>query len=274
MTDADRDFLRTTFGQDAARYDLARPRYPEQTFADLAELARLGPDSRVLEIGCGTGKATLPLARLGCTVVGVELSPEMAAIARHNLRDFPGVTVEVAAFEDWQPPAEPFDLVLAASAFHWVDPGVRFAKSAGVLRPGGALAVIGNDHVAGGTERFFVDAQDCYERFDPSTPPGLRQTPAADLPDDPTEFDESRLFGPVIFRRYAWEQEYRTREYMDLLLTYSGHRALPPPAREGLLACLADLIDRDHGGRISKAYLTRLALARRRPPARPRPAGE
>jgi SAM-dependent methyltransferase len=261
VTDTDREFLRTTFGQDAALYDQARTRYPEQPFEDLAELAGLGPGSRVLEIGCGTGQATLPLARLGCTIVAVELSPEMAAVARHNLRDFPNVTVEVAAFEDWTPPAEPFDLVLAATAFHWVDPDVRFTKSADVLRPGGTLATIFNEHVAGGTEKFFVDAQGCYERFDPSTPPGLRQTPAADIPDDSTEFDGSRRFGPVTFRRYAWEQEYRTRAYMDLLLTYSGHRAMPPPAREGLLACLADLIDRDHGGRISKAYLTRLTLA-------------
>jgi SAM-dependent methyltransferase len=261
VTDTDREFLRTTFGQDADLYQQARPDYPGQTFADLAELAGLGPQSRVLEIGCGTGQATRPLARLGCTVVAVELSPEMAAVARRNLQDFANVTVEVAAFEDWTPPAEPFDLVLAATAFHWIDPEVRFVKAAEVLRPGGALATIFTDHVLGGTEQFFIDAQDCYEQFDPATPPGLRLTPAAGIPDDPAEFDASRLFGPVTFRRYEWEQAYTTRTYLDLLMTYSGHRALPPPAREGLLACLANLIDRDHGGRISKAYLTRLALA-------------
>jgi len=265
VTDTDRTFLRTTFGQDADLYDQARPGYPAQIFEDLVQLAGLGPRSRVLEIGCGTGQATRPLARLGCTVVAVELSTDLAAVARRNLQDFPNVTVEVAPFEEWTPPATPFDLVLSATAFHWIDPDVRVGKSADVLRPGGTLAVIHSEHVAGGTERFFIDSQDCYERFDPATPPGLRATPAAEIPDDPDAFDRSPRFGPVRFRRHEWEQTYTTRAYIDLLMTYSGHRALPRPAREGLLACLATLVDRDHDGRITKRYLTRLALAHKVP---------
>ncbi|HEY0001153.1 MAG TPA: class I SAM-dependent methyltransferase [Actinoplanes sp.] len=265
MTDTDREFLRTTFGQDAHLYDRARPGYPEQLFDDLARLTGLGPQSRVLEIGCGTGQATLSLARLGCTVVAVELSPAMATVARSNLRDFPNVTVEVSAFEDWTPPAAAFDLVVSATAFHWVDPAVRFHKAADVLRPGGTLAVINSEHVAGGTERFFVDAQGCYERFDPATPPGLRQTPGDEIPDDSSDFDSSGRFGAAHFSRYEWEQPYTTRTYLDLLMTYSGHRALPQTARHGLLACLATLIDRDHHGQISKRYLTRLTAAPKTP---------
>lgn len=261
MTDTDRELLRATFGQDADLYDQARPGYPDQMFADLVQLAGLSPQSRVLEIGCGTGQATLPLARLGCTIVAVELSPDLAAVARRNLHDFPNVTIEVSPFEDWTPPATPFDLVLSATAFHWIDPDIRVDKTADVLRPGGTLAVIHSEHVAGGTGRFFIDAQDCYERFDPKTPPGLRLTPAADIPDDSSEFDRSQRFGPAQFRRYEWEQAYTTRTYLDLLMTYSGHRALPQPARDGLLACLAGLINRDHNGQISKRYLTQLTLA-------------
>jgi SAM-dependent methyltransferase len=216
----------------------------------------------VLELGCGTGQATRALARLGCTVVAVELSAEMAAVAARNLHDFPNVTVEVSAFEDWTPPPDPFDLVVSATAFHWIDPDIRVDKAAEVLRPGGTLAVIHSEHVAGGTERFFVDAQDCYERFDPRTPAGLRLTPAADLP-DPSDFDRSRRFGPARFHRYEWEQAYTTSTYLDLLMTYSVTRSLPRPAAEGLLACLGDLIDRNHDGRITKRYLTQLTAAHR-----------
>ncbi len=261
MTDADRELLRATFGQDAELYERARPGYPAQLFTDLAQLAGLTPRSRVLEIGCGTGQATRPLAQLGCTIVAVELSPEMAAVARRNLHDFPNVTIEVAPFEEWTAPAAPFDLVVSATAFHWIDPELRFHKAADLLRPGGALAVIYSEHVAGGTERFFVDAQDCYERFDPKTPPGLRLTPAADLADDPSEFDRSRRFGPARFRRYEWEQAYTTRSYLDLLMTYSPTRSLPHPARTALLSCIGGLIDRDHHGQVRKRYLTQMTLA-------------
>ncbi len=263
MADIDREVLRAVFGEDADLYDRARPGYPDQLFTDLAGLADLGPRSRVLEIGCGTGQATRPLARLGLDVVAVELSAELAAVARHNLREYPNVTVEVSPFEDWTPPASPFDLVLSATAFHWIDPEIRVGKAADVLRPGGTLAVIHSEHVAGGTERFFVDAQACYERFDPKTPPGLRLTPAADIPDDASEIDRSGRFGPARFRRYEWAQAYTTRSYLDLLMTYSPTRSLPQAPRDALLACIGGLIDRDHGGRISKRYLTRLTVAHR-----------
>ncbi|MDI6106014.1 class I SAM-dependent methyltransferase [Actinoplanes sp. NEAU-A12] len=221
MTDTDRERLRTTFGEDADLYDRARPGYPPQLFQDLTVLAGLTPRSRVLEIGCGTGQATYPLAQLGCTIVAVELSTDMAAVARRNLLHFPNVTIEVAPFENWTPPATPFDLVVSATAFHWIDPDIRVHKAADVLRPDGTLALIHNEHVAGGTEQFFIDAQTCYERFDPKTPPGWRQEPAADIPNDSSDIDGSQRFGPAQFCHYEWEQSYTTRSYLDLLMTYS-----------------------------------------------------
>ncbi|XVV06102.1 hypothetical protein ACQPW3_12225 [Actinosynnema sp. CA-248983] len=47
----------------------------------------------------------------------------------------------------------------------------------------------------------------------------------------------------------------------DLLLTYSGHRALSPDRRAGLFACITALVDR-RGGRITKRFMTELAAAR------------
>src|SRR3712207_9472293 len=84
--------LRAIFDEDAERYDRARPGYPPALFDDLAALAGIGPGCRVLEIGCGTGQATVPLAERGCEVVAVELGPQMAAVARRNLARFPAVT--------------------------------------------------------------------------------------------------------------------------------------------------------------------------------------
>lgn len=264
----DRERLRTTFGADAERYDRCRPGYPAALFDDLGAVAAVGPGCRVLEIGCGTGQATLPLARLGCAVVAVELSADLASVARRRLAGFAAARVVVSAFEDWPLPGAGFDgagfdTVLSATAFHWIAPEVRMVKSADALRTGGTLAVVSTHHVAGGTEPFFAQVQECYERFDPGTPAGLRLAPSGEIPIDATEFDDSRRFGPVGFRRYEWEQAYDTQEYIDLLLTYSGHRALPPARRDGLLGCIADLIDTRFGGRITKRYMTQLATARR-----------
>lgn len=255
--------LSRTFDEDAELYDRARPGYPAELFDDLDALAGTGPGCRVLEVGAGTGKATVPLAERGCRITAVELGPEMAAVARRNLARFGAVEVVTADFETWPLPPEPFDAVVSATAFHWIDPAVRMVRAADALRPGGALAVVATQHVAGGSEEFFVEVQGCYERFDPATPPGLRPLAADDVDtsDHAAEVARSGRFGPVAVRRYEWDLAYTTAEYLDVLRTYSGHRALPSAARQGLLGCVAGLIDGRYGGRITKRYLTELRVS-------------
>ena len=261
MTQADRERLRSMFDQAAELYDRARPGYPPALFDDLAELAGIGPGSRVLEIGPGTGQATVPLAERGYRVVAVELGADLAAVARRNLARFPAVEVVTAAFEDWALPTEPFDLVLVATAFHWIDPAVRVPKAADALRPGGTLATVDTHHIAGGDEAFFAEVQACYERWDPDTPVGIRLSTAAEIPSPSDELDQSPRFGPAAFRRYERDLPYTTASYIEVLLTYSGHRALDPPAQASLLDCIATLIDTRHGGRVTKSYLTELRVA-------------
>lgn len=260
---ADHARLRLTFDEVAELYDRVRPDYPAELFDRLAEAAGLRPGSRVLEIGCGTGQATVPLAERGYEIVAVELGPSMATVARRNLARFDTVEVVTADFETWPVPAEPFDVVFCATAFHWIDPAVRVLKSARALRPGGVLAVVMTEHVAGGTLRFFADAQRCYECFDPATPPGLVLEPSSTIPRDDRELRESGLFGPASFDRWERDLTYSTAGYLDVLMTYSGHRALPEPARAGLLDCIAKLIATNHGGQITKRYLTELRMAAR-----------
>ncbi|GAA0385002.1 hypothetical protein Acor_48200 [Acrocarpospora corrugata] len=246
------------FNGDAELYDRARPGYP-------AELFDLLPVGRVLEIGPGTGQATEALAARGNQIVAVELGPQMADVARRKLARFPRVEVVTTDFETWPLPEEPFDLVLAATSFHWIDPDIRVSKAARALRPGGMLATISTHHTASGTDadEFFADAQECYLRFDPDTPPGLLLEPADEIPMDSAEIDASPDFGPATFHRFEWDQPYSTQSYLDVLTTYSGHRALPPAARNGLLRCIGNLSDSKYASQITKHYLTELRLANR-----------
>lgn len=255
--------LRDTFDEAAELYDRARPRYPEALVADLAQAAGLGPGSRVLEIAPGTGQLTVPLAELGCRITAVELGPSLAAVARRNLRAFPLAEVTVADFEQWPLPPEPFDLAVVATAFHWLDPATRLPRAARALRPGGTFAVVTTHHVKGGTVDFFDRVQRCYEQWDPATPPDLQQADEADTATDTEEWDRSEHFTDVTVRRHARDIAYTVEEYIDVLLTYSGHRALDAPSRQGLLACIRDLIETRYGGRITKRYLHELITATR-----------
>lgn len=258
--------LRARFDEAAELYDRARPGYPEQLFADLVVIAGLRPGARILEIGCGTGQATLPLARRGYAIDAVELGAGLAAVARRKLAAFPQVVVHVATFEQWPLPDEPYDLVLAATSWHWVDPALRFMKAAEALRPGGTLAVIDTQHIAGGTDAFFVAVQEeCYAVF-MGDDAKLRLTESASLPVSVAPGIGSDRFEPPVIRSYERDISYATAEYIDVLNTYSGHRDLEPVAHDGLLGCIAEVIDGRFGGRIEKRYRNDLVVARRAEP--------
>ncbi len=171
--------------------------------------------------------------------------------------------MQVGAFEEWPLPSEPFDLVMIVTAFHWLDPAVALPKIARALRPGGALAIAGGGHVAGGTSQFFVDAQECYLAHMPGTEPGIRQQTPDEIPlAAPASVTECGLFEPAQLRRHLWLRDFTTQTYIDELNTYSGHIDLSEENRTALLACIRDLIDTRYAGRITKAYMTDLAVAR------------
>ena len=110
----ERERLRETFDRAAESYHRVRPDYPEALFEDLIALAGLQPGDQLLEVGCATGKATLPLARRGFRISCVELGAELAAAARRNLAGFDVEVVE-GRFEDWRA-EEAVSLVFAATA--------------------------------------------------------------------------------------------------------------------------------------------------------------
>jgi SAM-dependent methyltransferase len=256
--------LRTTFNEVAERYDGARPALPSGLLDELVALTGLPPHGRVLEVGCGTGRATTALARLGCRVVAVELGDALAEIAGRNLASFPNAVVINAPFEEWPLPGEPFDVVTAFDAWHWLDQEVALEKAAAALRPGGAIAIVGGDHVAGGDTNFFNEMQDCYERFMPGTPKGLRLADADDIPHKDRGLAAHDAFYVPVFRRWMQETEYTTTTYFDLLQSFSGHIALAPGDRAALFACIEELLESRYGGRVKRATLTELCVARRR----------
>jgi SAM-dependent methyltransferase len=256
--------LRSTFNQVAEQYHGVRPPLPPELFDELVALTDIPPGGRVLEVGAGTGRATTTLARLGYQVVAVELGDALADVARRNLAPFPNTEVITASFEDWPLPRERFDVVTAFDAWHWLDPEIALDKAAAALRPGGAIAIVAGDHVAGGDTEFFNEMQDCYERFMPGTPKGLRLQDVDDIPHKDRGLSGHAAFERPDFRRWVQETAYTTETYFDLLRSFSGHIALAPANRDALFACVGDLLESRYGGRVRRATLVELCVGRRR----------
>jgi SAM-dependent methyltransferase len=136
-----RDFGQT-FDRIAAAYDAVRSGYPASLVDHAIERGSLDSGSRVLEVGCGTGKLTELLVDRGLRVDAVDPGPNMIAMARRRLGQTGAVTFHLGRFEDVDLGGQPFDAVFSATAFHWVDPSVGWAKAAALLEVGGLLALL------------------------------------------------------------------------------------------------------------------------------------
>ncbi len=249
------------FGPLAEEYDACRPRYPAALFRRVAAHA---PGSRALEIGSGTGIATLPFAELGLSILCLELSDAMAAVARKKLARFPRVRMETTAFEDWTGEDGAFDLVYCAQAWHWLPPEVRYQKTSRLLRPDGTLAVFASWDAA-----VLEEVQPAYRRHHRPEPPAHREAwrerhppdIEAGIADARASIERSGCFRDIEFHRFPWQRSFRADEYVRLLRTHSDHSTLPVEIREPLLADIAAAIDAA-GGAVTRQYEAVLMLAR------------
>lgn len=211
-----------SFGAVAEAYDRYRPEFPA---ALLDELAVLGRDA--LDIGSGTGKVARALARRGVKVLGVEVDPAMAEVARGH-----GVAVEVAKFETWDDAGRTFDVVTCGDAWHWLEPTAAAAKAARVVRPGGALA------------RFFN-----LQVLDDPVLHALRAVYAEHAPEVYVYGQMPALEGIELFpivgpfaqreqRTYTWERHVTADQWAAFAATISDHQRLPAERLRVLQAAL------------------------------------
>ncbi len=262
MEQADRNRRGATFDQVAALYDEVRPGYPEALVERVLQLAGLSEPGRILEIGCGPAKATLPFARRGHRMVCLEPGAELAALARERTKAFPAVEIEESRFEDYDLPAEPFDLLIAAQSWHWVDPERGDTKAAQALRPDGLIALFWNRPLP--AESALHEALAAVYRAEA---PQLEKVvavggEAATREPIDERITQTKAFGPAQIENFPWRQEYGTEQYLKLMQTQSGHLLLPEASRQRLWDGLARAIE-EAGGRIAVDYEAVLITARR-----------
>jgi SAM-dependent methyltransferase len=128
----------TGFARSVEAYERARPEYPPEAIAWLADELDLRAGRTVIDLAAGSGKLTRPLAALGCEVIAIEPVAEMRAAIGPTARALDG-TAEAMPL-----PEDSADAVTVGQAFHWFDGPKALAEIERVLRPGGALALVWN----------------------------------------------------------------------------------------------------------------------------------
>ena len=261
------DDLRLTFDRVPELYHRARTRYPDALWDRLAELTGLGEGSAVLELGPASGVATEELARRGATVTGVELGANLAEAARRNLAAHPTVTIVTASFDDWEPPAwGDFDLVMAASCWHWMDPDTKYQRAARHLRPSGHLAFWSATHVIPEDgDPIFREIQDVYEEIGEGMPGGWVETRPGSIAERRQEIEASGVFEVVSVDQYDWVHEYDADGYIDVLATFSGHIVMRPEQWSRLTGELRRRLAARPDGKLRRHYGAALHVARRLP---------
>ncbi|MDQ6901030.1 MAG: class I SAM-dependent methyltransferase [Candidatus Dormibacteraeota bacterium] len=265
LTKNARDRLSSTFDCASDLYQGARPEYPAEVFERLTRIAGLRSGDRLLELGCATGKATLPLAERGFRITCIEPGPQLAAAARRNLAAFPGVDIVAGRFEDWpNRERERFDLVFAATAWHWIDPAVRYSKAWEVLRARGHLAFWAAVHVfPEGGDRFFIEIQDVYDEIGEGWPAERSRPRPGELKDQSEEIDASGLFRTIEVRHFDWEQTYDADGYVELLETFSGHLTMERWQRDRLYGEIRRRLEQRHDRSLRRHWGGVLHIARR-----------
>ncbi|MGA1199880.1 MAG: class I SAM-dependent methyltransferase, partial [Candidatus Latescibacterota bacterium] len=210
--------LKVTFDSAASLYEEMRPSYPEALINDVAALSQIPNNGHILEVGCGTGKATKLFASRKYHMVCLDIGPELLAVAKEQLKPFPNVSFVLSAFEDYHP-NRAFDLVVSATAFHWINPNVRFIKVRDALISHGSLATFNNHHIRK-NEGFFSEVQSIYNQY--YIRPNRPNLVLADASSHTPGID---AFKEPIQRTYPWSQTYTTEQYIKLLCTYSDHIA-------------------------------------------------
>ncbi len=268
MAAAGRRDIGRVFNEVPELYDRVRPTYPDELLADLVAITGLDERSSVLEVGCGTGQATRSLAALGCSVTAVEPGTGMAALARQRLATSPNVEIETSSFEEWDDRGRRFDLVVAASAWHWVDPSIAWRRAHDVLHATGWMALLGNVVVRRpGEPEVYAETADLHERFSPRNPdwdhPPLEdEVRVTDEGWGPPN-DPGGVFGPTITRWCPTVQWFDGEGFADLLRSTSPYRKLDRDVREPLLDAIAKRIRTQLGDRASRRYLSVLRVGQR-----------
>ena len=217
--------LRRSFNEDEVNYDKYRPEYPAELFKDIISYSKIGSGSKLIEIGIGTGQATMPFIQLGCGITGIELGDKLSSFVADKYRAHNNFKVINADFMFCPIEENFYDLIYCATAFHWLPKEEAYIKIMKSLKRGGVLALFWN-HPFPNRENdpSNMANRKIYNKFRPSNkkPVEFREKDCGIRIQELLQYG----FEKVESKLYRRVRTLTTDAYIHLLNTYSDHLAL------------------------------------------------
>ena len=241
--------LKFKFNEDEVNYDMYRPGYPNELFQNIIAYSNMKNDSKLLEIGIGTGQATLPFLELGCDVTAIEIGDRLSKFVDEKYKDYPKFKVINDNFMNLNINDKSLDMVYSATAFHWLPVEERCRKVFDSLKSGSTVALFWN-HPFTCREN---DITNIYSKrvYDKYRPSNKKQTEFC-LEDCDKYTSELALAGFVNIqcKLYKRVRCLTVDEYIHLLNTYSDHHALPDDIKTKFEKEMRDTLN-NIGGKIN-----------------------
>jgi cyclopropane fatty-acyl-phospholipid synthase-like methyltransferase len=217
-----------------------------------------------LEIGAGSGIATVELAKFGCKVIGIEPGANLVTIAKQKTAQYSNVEIKEAMFEDFEP-AEKFDAVLALTSFHWISEYLKYKKVFDSLNDGGSFALVWNSFFQSNSPAT-QEVNALYQELLPDVyPPSEKDVNVSvldKLNSREKEIHASDLFYIHFLRKYITVYNYDAETYPKLLNTFPKIIKTDEKRRQEFLLRVGEIVKKY--GKISIPLLTTLIICKKK----------
>lgn len=248
----------------ANNYNDVRPGYPKEMYEDIAKICNLEKTSNVIEIGAGSGIATVELAKNGCKIVGIEPGANLAAIAKKKTKDYSNVEIVQSMFEDFES-SEKFDCLIALTSFHWLSEQAKYKKAYNLLNRNGHFVIVWNS--------FFQSTGDVTKEVNGLYPEILPDIYSKQnnnvnlkvfnkLKGRELEILGNDMFYLYFLRKYVTVYNYDKETYPMLLNTFPKIIKIEKKRRERFLKKVGEIVKKH--GKISVPVLTTLLITKKK----------
>lgn len=235
--------LARSFDASADEHLRARSEYPSELIEHIIGTAKLECSSKLLDVGCGSGQATIAFSSRGYHVVAIDPSEQALKLLSDRSTDISKIEIAHSTLEEFEAADSSFDLIICAQAFHWLDPEIASSLLNRLLRPEGHVMLFWHmQDVTPGTQQaeLLTLNSKYFDAFPRMNPPEYSPDFLEAMSKILRNHNE---ISNIQLTEYPWLQSYNSSMFVSLFHSWSKYSTLPSETKEAIDLDLVDYLD-------------------------------